>query len=107
MSLIYRPNTLLRADLDIFISNLLEIQSEIYNENKTWYLMGEYNITLLNVGTHTKINEFIDDVASQGFLPYIIKPTRVTDTSATLIYHIPVYSNHTYTIHDSGIIARI
>ena len=35
-------------------------------------------------------------------MPYILKPTRVTDTSATLIDHI--YSNHTYTNHDSGII---
>ena len=65
-------------------------------------LVGDYNINLLNFGTHTKTNEFIDDLISQGFLPYILKPTRVTDTSATLIDHI--YSNHTYTNHDSGII---
>ena len=64
--------------------------------------MGDYNINLLNFGTHTKTNEFIDDVISHGFLPYILKPTRVTDTSATLIDHI--YSNHTYTNQDSGII---
>ena len=64
--------------------------------------MGDYNINLLNFGTHTKTNEFIYDVISQGFLPYILKPTRVTDTSATLIDHI--YSNNTYTNHDSGII---
>ena len=102
VGVIYRPNTLPRADLDMFISNLLEIQSKISNENKTSYLMGDYNINLLNFGTHTKTNEFIDDVISQGFLPYILKPTRVTDTSATSIDHI--YSNHTYTNHDSGII---
>ena len=41
----------------------------------------------------------IDDVISQGFLPYILKPTRVTDTSATLIDHIIGPTNH-----DSGII---
>ena len=64
--------------------------------------IGDYNINLLNLGTHTKTNEFIDDVISKGFLPYIIKPTRVTDTSATLIDLI--YSNHTYTNHDYGII---
>ena len=34
MGVIYRPNTLPRADLDLFISNLLEIQSKISNENK-------------------------------------------------------------------------
>ena len=62
--------------------------------------MGDYNINLINFGTHTKTNEFIDYryVISQGFLPYILKPTRVTDTSATLIH---IYSNHTYTNHES------
>ena len=88
VGVIYRPNNLPRADLDLFISNLLEIQSKISNENKTSYLMGDYNINLLNFGTHTKTNEFIDDVISQGFLPYILKPTRVADTSATLIDQI-------------------
>ena len=102
VGVIYRPNTLPRADLDLFISNLLEIQSKISNENKTSYLMGDYNINLLNFGTHTKTDEFIDDIISQGFLPYILKPTRVTETSATLRDHI--YSNHTYTNHESGII---
>ena len=93
VGVIYRPNTLPRADLDLFISNLLEIQRKMYNENKTSYLMGDYNSNLLNFGTHTQTTECMDDVTSQGFLPYILKPTRVTDTSATLIDHI--YSNHT------------
>ena len=61
VGVIYRPNTLPRADLDVFISNLLGIQSKISNENKTSYLMGDYNINLLNFGTHAKTNEFIDD----------------------------------------------
>ena len=104
VGVIYRPNTLPHAHLDMFISQLLEIQSKISNENKTSYLMGDYYINLLNFGTNTKTNEFIDDVISQGFLYYILKPTRVTDTSATLIDHIYIYSNHTYTNHASGII---
>ena len=94
MGVIYLPNTLPRADLDLFISNVLEIQSKISNENKTSYLMGDYNINLLNFGTHTKTSEFIDDVISHGFLPYIIKPTKVTGTSATLIDHIHIQIIH-------------
>ena len=35
VGVIYRPNTLPRADLDLFISNLLEIHSKISNANKT------------------------------------------------------------------------
>ena len=56
VGVIYRPNTLPRADLDLFISNLLEIQSKISNENKISYLMGDYNINLLNFGIHSKTN---------------------------------------------------
>ena len=98
VGVIYRPNTLPRADLDLFISNLLEIQGKISNENKTSYLTGDYNINLLNFGTHTKTNEFIDAVISEGFLPYILKPTRVTDTSATLIDYIQIIHILTMTL---------
>ena len=30
----------------------------IFNENKIAYLMGDYNINLLNFGTHKKTNDF-------------------------------------------------
>ena len=102
IGVIYRPNFPPRANLDVFVNKLLEIQAHIANENKTAYLMGDYNINLLNFGTHNKTNDFLNDVLSQGFLPYIMKPTRITPTSATLIDHI--YSNHRCTHSKSGII---
>ena len=64
--------------------------------------MGDFNINLLNVATHQKTNDFIDNVIAQGFIPYITKPTRITSTTATLIDHL--YSNHTHIEYDSGII---
>ena len=84
------------------MKKILEIQAHISNENKTAYLMGDYNINLLNFGTHNKTNDFVNDVISQGFLPYIMEPTGITPTSATLIDHI--YYNHRYTHSKSGII---
>ena len=53
--------------------------------------MGDFNIDLLKVNLHAKTNEFVNDVISQGFLPKITRPTRITPHSATLIDHI--YSN--------------
>ena len=53
--------------------------------------MGDFNIDLLIVNLHAKTNEFVNDVISQGFLPKITRPTRITPHSATLIDHI--YSN--------------
>ena len=102
VGVVYRPNTQPLANLDLFIEKILEIHEIILNENKIAYLMGDYNINLLNFGTHIKTNDFLDNVISQGFVPQIIKPTRITSASATLIYHI--YCNHTHTNCDSGII---
>ena len=102
VGVIYRPNTQPRANFDLFTNHILEIQGKISNEGKLGYLMGDYNINLLNFGTHQKTNEFLDDVISQGFVPHITKPTRITPVSATLIDHI--YSNHTYVNFNSGII---
>ena len=55
--------------------------------------MGDFNINLLNYDTHTDTAEFLDTLATYCFQPHIIKPTRITDHSATLIDHI--YFNST------------
>ena len=43
--------------------------------------MGDFNIDLLKVNIHAKTNEFVNDVISQGFLPKITRPTRITPHS--------------------------
>ena len=73
------------------MQKIIEIQSIIKEENKTAYLMGDFNIDLLKVNLNAKTNEFVNYVISQGFLPKITRPTRITPHSATLIDHI--YSN--------------
>ena len=70
------------------MQKIIEIQSKIKEENKVSYLMGDFNIDLLKVNIHAKTNEFVNDVISQGFLPKITRPTRITPHSATLIDHI-------------------
>ena len=87
VGVVYRPNTQPLANLDFFIEKILEIHGIILNENKIAYLMGDYNINLFNFSTHIKTNDFLDNVISQGFVPRIIKPTRITPASATLIDH--------------------
>ena len=32
--------------------------------------MGDFNINFLNVATHQKTYDFIDNVIAQGFIPY-------------------------------------
>ena len=91
VGVVYRPNTQPRADINIFMQKIIEIESKIKEENKVSYLMGDFNIDLLKVNIHAKTNKFVNDVISQGFLPKITRPTRITPHSATLIDHI--YSN--------------
>ena len=102
VGVVYRPNSAPRAYVDMFISKILEIQDNISNENKIAYLMGDYNINLLNFIAHQKTNDFVDNAISQGFIPHITKPTRTTSHSATLIDHL--YSNHNHPNYESGII---
>ena len=67
---------------------------KIKNENKICYLVGDYNINLINVDSHGLTSEFNDIMYSGGFIPLITRPTRVTRTSATLIDLLDnIYSN--------------
>ena len=91
VGVVYRPNTQPRADIDIIMQKIIDIQSIIKVENKVSYLMRDFNIDLLKVNIHAKTNEYVNEVISQGFLPQITRTTRITPHSATLIDHI--YSN--------------
>ena len=57
-------------------------------ENKICYLLGDYNINILNYSSHVHTAQFVDMMSSSGFMPLITRPTRVTATSATLIDNI-------------------
>ena len=81
------PNT----EISHFIDIMKDIMDEIKNEIKICYLVGDYNINLINVDSHGLTSEFNYIMYSGGFIPLITRPTRVTRTSATLIDNI--YSN--------------
>ena len=64
----------------------------VNNERKIGYLMGDYNINILNYDSHSATAEFVDMLYSHVFLPLISPPTRITQNSATIIDNI--YSNN-------------
>jgi len=74
----------------------------INHEGKSSLIMGDMNIDLLKYNSHQVTNDYIDGIYSHGFLPRIIRPTRVSASSATLIDHI--LSNDTLSDSVSGII---
>ena len=50
--------------------------------------MGDFNINLLNEANDNNVKNFVNNLAECSFIPVITKPTRVQNSSATLIDHI-------------------
>ena len=65
-------------------------------------LLGDFNVNLLNHGTHSGTSIFLDTLLSKGLLPLITLPTRITQNSSTLIDNI--FSNKKDNFLDSGLI---
>ena len=80
IGLVYRPpnSTLIK-----FIEILNDILAEI--SHMPCYIMGDYNIDLLKHECHPPTERFLDTMYSNSLLPMIFKPTRETETTATLI----------------------
>lgn len=99
---IYRPNTPPKADIDIFMHTMADLLNQLNKEPKDVFIMGDINIDLLKYIDHPKTNDYLEDIFSQGFIPLITKPSRITNHSATLIDHI--YTNKRETHSSSGIV---
>ena len=64
---------------------------KLNKENKEIYICGDFNINLLKYDEDIAVQEFYNLMTSNGFIPQITLPTRITDSSMTLIDNI--YSN--------------
>ena len=82
---IYKPPDTSVSDFNNSINNIL---STISFENKLTYLMGDFNINILNTESHQPTEDFINLMTSNCLYPLISKPTRITHSTATLIDNI-------------------
>lgn len=81
---IYRhPNSPIRD----FIEALSQILSNIPHQRKT-FLVGDINIDLKKYNTDNLVKAYVDELESFNFAPLVFLPTRITDSSATIIDHI-------------------
>ena len=69
-----------------------QIFETVPKERKQVFLLGDFNINLLNYNDHHPANDFLDSLAYNSFMPYILHPTRITSHSKTLIDNI--FSNY-------------
>jgi hypothetical protein len=68
---------------DLF-TNLL---SEFADSNTPVYIFGDFNLDVLKYNIIRQVTEYIDLLFSFGFLQLIMKPTRCTPVSASIIDH--------------------
>ena len=50
--------------------------------------MGDYNIDLLKDDSDRQTHDYLDLIYSHRMIPSILKPTRITETTATIIDNI-------------------
>ena len=61
-----------------------ELPGKLSKERKIIFLLGGFNINLLNYDTHPSINEFLGSLSSHYFLSHILQLTRMKSNSKTL-----------------------
>ena len=55
-----------------FLNNLLK---KINREQKKVFLSGDFNVNLMHYNEQKPTNEFLDSLASNSYLPYMIQPS--------------------------------
>ena len=65
------------------------------------FIMGNFNANLLSCDSNSQYLDFLNLLLSNSFLPQITKPTRISNSSHTLIYNI--FTNVSSNI-ESGIV---
>ncbi|MFZ2539700.1 MAG: reverse transcriptase family protein [Oscillospiraceae bacterium] len=76
------PNT----SVPEFLAELEIILEKVSAENKPFYLMGDFNVDLLN--NNNESQSFMNLLFSYGLYPRVDRPTRITSKTATLIDNI-------------------
>ena len=85
VGIVYRPPN---HRLDDFLSTNNELLGNISRENKISFVMGDFNINLINYQNQHLTGQFLDGMYSNVFFPLITHPSRITSHTATLIDNI-------------------
>ena len=101
---IYRLPVYVADDLNVIINEFTDLLIVLRARSKSVFLCGDYNIDLLKINANDNFNMFYENVISSSFIPSITLPTRICDTTGTLIDNI--YTNSVDKICTSGILIR-
>ena len=82
---IYRPPS---TNVDLFNIELDSLLNTVKGNRNIYVLLGDFNLNMLNVHTHTPTTAFYNLIVSHGLTPTITKPTRISEFSSTMIDNI-------------------
>ena len=103
---VYRPNSAPKANLKTAISIhesiISKIKTKKIHSKCSIEIASDFNVDLLKFQEHELTSTYLDLLLSFGLLPAITKPTRITQSTATLIDHI--FVNNKSLHHNSGIV---
>ena len=66
IGVVYRPPG---GDLSLFNALFTDILQTIQTENKLCYIMGDYNVNLMNYESHDLTANFVDTIYSYSYVP--------------------------------------
>ena len=66
----------------------MQLLKQATKEQKSIFLLGDFNVKLLNDNEHNQTNELLDFLATNSFISLILQPSRITSHSNTLIDNI-------------------
>ena len=82
---IYRPPRTISENYKIFYDEIQEILSQYIHTNTEIILTGDFNIDLMQIHEKEHVKDFMEMLTSNGLVPKITSPTRLTEHSKTLI----------------------
>ena len=91
-------------DPNLFINQFTDLLIVLRARSKSVYLCRGYNIDLLKINTNDNFKLFYENVISSSFMSNITLPTRMCDTTSTLIGNI--YTNSVDKNCTNGILIR-
>ena len=83
VAVIYRHPS--RAGIDKFLLDFTSCLADISASNKIFYALGDFNINIDKSNRTNTAIEYLNIILSNGALPIITIPTRVTSSSSTII----------------------
>ena len=81
VGIVYRPPD---QSVDEFLTKINESLGKISRKNKICFLLGDFNINLMNYQHHHSTGQILDEMYSKMLLSLITRPTRITPHTATL-----------------------